>query len=126
MEWTTKLPSGATYSGRIDESFRDEDIAFLLDFTRLAMKARLGFFQSSKPEDSMKFVKEMASPSKNRSLARIVALENLAAAAIAWKNSDSDTQFDVLYRAVEGFELRERGDAPDPGKKRIRSRVSPR
>jgi hypothetical protein len=125
MDWTTKLPSGAMYAGHIDESFKDDDITFVLDFTRLAMKARLGYFQSSKPEDAMRFVKEMAGPSKNRSLAEIVALEHLAAAAIAWKNSDGDTQFDLLYRAVEEYEFRERGKAPVSGKKRRRHATSP-
>jgi hypothetical protein len=126
MEWTTTLPSGATYAGRIDESFKDDDVAFVLDFTRLAMKARLGYFQSSRPEDSMKLIKKMAGPSKNRSLAEIVALEHLAAAAIAWKNSEGDAQFDVLYRAVEEYEFRERGKSPVPARKRSRGRDSPK
>lgn len=109
MEWTTTLPSGAMYSGSIDDSFKDDDVAFVMDFTRLAMKARLGYFVSSQPEYSMKFLEEMTAPSKDRSVAEIIALEALAAAAIAWKNSDSDDQFDILYRAVEDFEHREHG-----------------
>lgn len=120
MEWTTKLPSGAIYSGRIDDSFKEDDVTFVMDFTRLAMKARLGYFVSSKPEYSMDFVKEMAAPSRMKSVAEIMALEALAEAAIAWKNSDGDGQFDILYRAVEEFEHRAHGKAAIPNKKRRR------
>lgn len=125
MEWMTKLPSGAAYSGHIDDWFRDDDLTFVLDFTRLAMEARLDCFQSSIPEDSMRFVKQMAAPSKNRSLAEIVALEALAEAAIAWKNSESDDQFNILYRAVEEFEYRKRGKVAVMNKKRRRGRSNP-
>lgn len=106
------------FAGRIDDSFNDDDIAFVVDFTRQAMKARVAYFQSSEPEYSIKFVKRMAAPSKNRSLAEIIALEKLAEAAIAWKNSEDDVQFDILYGAVEEFEHRQNGKAVTPIKER--------
>ena len=116
MEWTTKLPSGALYSGSIEPTYKDDDVAFVLDFTKLAMKARLMFFESSMPEYSMAYVKKLAAPSK-RSHAEIVALDRLAAAAIFWKNSEGDAGFDTLYRAVEEFEYRESGKVTAAGKR---------
>jgi hypothetical protein len=45
MEWITKLPGGAMHTGRIDPSLKDDDSAFVVDFTRRAMKVRLDVFQ---------------------------------------------------------------------------------
>ncbi|MFN0159169.1 MAG: hypothetical protein ACKVRP_14000 [Bacteroidota bacterium] len=120
MEWITKLPSGAMFAGRIDDSFKTDDAAFVMEFMRVAMKARLGSFHSSDPEYSMKFIKQMAAPSRTKSVAEIVALEKLAEAAIAWKNGTGDSQFDILYQAVEEFECRERGRVSVPDKKHKR------